>query len=64
MSRKHSGVNYSKTALKQARRREAHNRLTIQLVDGTKHNDGIITPLTEKDITRIKKEQEILMARM
>lgn len=64
MSKKHSGVNYSKAAMKQIRRKAAHDRLTIQLADGTKHSDGIITPLTEKDITRIKKEQVIIKSRL
>ena len=64
MSKKQSGVNYSKAVPKVSRRIRVIELLTEQLRSGSKHNDGIITDLTEKDVKRIKQEIETLKTRI
>lgn len=60
MSRKKSGVNFSKSVLSRERRRSALTRLENQLKSGvkTKKIDGInqTVDLSPKDISRIEKE--------
>ena len=62
--KKSSGVNYSKKAPSVSRRLRVIDMLTEQLKSGGKHNDGVISDLTEKDITRINTELETLKSRI
>lgn len=67
MSKKHNGVNYSKTIQKQSRRRRAIQSLEAQLKAGTKTQKGTMDSqvlLTEKDTKRIQKEIENLKAKL
>jgi hypothetical protein len=68
MSKKHNGVNYSRTQPKQSRRRRVLGRLQQQLEAGvkTKTVDGVTrtVDLTDKDTKRIKREIETLKERL
>jgi hypothetical protein len=68
MSKKKSGVNYSKTAPVISRRERVIELLEAQLKSGVKaiKIDGVDTtaPLEEKDINRIKGEVKTLKARI
>jgi len=65
MSQKSNGVNHSLSSKKKDRRRRVINMLKEQLVKGTKVNkENKVVPLTEKNITRINKELEILKSRV
>ena len=68
MSRKKSGVNYSKTPPVQARRRNVIYRLQNQLLSGVKSKkvEGVDTTvnLSDRDIKRINKEILILKERV
>lgn len=77
MSKKHSGVNYSKHLNAIKRRKSVIDRLENQLKLGTKpakyEDEGILNlalktniqvPLEEKDIKRIKKELSTLKERV
>lgn len=68
MSSKKSGVNYSKTIPMRNRREAVIERYEAQLKSGVKpvkkDNSGLTTPLTEKDITRIKSEIKTLKSRV
>ena len=69
MSKKANGVNYGKTVQQQSRRRRALDLLESQLKRGTKpsklkENLGQPIPLTDKDISKKKKEIEILKTRL
>lgn len=63
MSKKANGVKRGKTVLQQSRRRRALAQLEAQLKSGVKTEKKSFDkkiPLTDKDISRIKKEIEIL----
>lgn len=62
--KKSSGVNWSKKTPSVSRRLRVIDMLTEQLKSGSKHNDGVITNLTEKDVIRINKELETLKSRV
>ena len=68
MSKKISGVNYSKTAPVISRRTRVIELLEAQLKSGLKaiKIEGVdtTTPLEEKDINRIKNEVKTLKARV
>lgn len=48
----------------QLRRKKAFDRLNIQLIKGTKYNNGEETPLSESDLSRIHKEISILETKL
>jgi len=68
--KKSSGVNYSRTVAKRSRRERVIDMLEKQLKLGKKPiknqigDKNGLTEITEKDITRIKKEIEILKTRI
>jgi len=68
MSKKKSGVNYSKTAPVVSRRERVIELLEAQLKSGVKaiKIEGVdtTTPLGEKDINRIKSEVKTLKVRL
>lgn len=67
MSRKANGVNYGKTVPQRDRRIRALAMLEAQLKIGTKTKKRTIDekiPLTDKDVSRIKKEIANLKAKM
>lgn len=63
-----SGVLNSSIMKLQQRRKSALARLEAQQKSGFKHNiikgEDSLTPLTEKDVTRIKKEIEVLKSKV
>jgi hypothetical protein len=67
MSKKKSGINYSKTAPARARRASALQMKEAQLKSGkkvTKGKNGTLVPLEDKDIVRIKTEIKTLKERI
>jgi len=66
MSKKASGINYSKTAPARSRRERVIQMLKGQLKVGTKRTkkSDEVVPLLDKDVERIKKELSILDKRV
>jgi len=67
MSKKHNGVNFSRTPNHRSRRVLALDRLEAQLKSGTKtvkKSFNKLTPLSDSDIKRINGEINILKARV
>lgn len=61
---KKNGVKFSRQKQVVERRKRVITRLETQLKSNTKNSKEGVLPLTDKDVTRIKKEIEILSERL
>lgn len=61
---KKNGVKFSRQKQVVERRKRVITRLESQLKSNTKNSKEGVLPLTDKDVTRIKKEIEILSERL
>lgn len=61
---KKNGVKFSRQTQVVERRKRVIARLEAQLKSNTKNTKEGVLPLTDKDVTRIKKEIEILSDRL